>query len=29
MAHPGDGYVLCLLALPYFGHPDYRQEWKP
>jgi hypothetical protein len=21
--------VLCLLALSYADHPDYRQEWKP
>jgi len=21
--------VLCLLALPYAGHPDYREEWRP
>jgi hypothetical protein len=21
--------VMQLLALPYAGHPDYRQEWKP
>jgi hypothetical protein len=21
--------TLRLLALPYAGHPDYRQEWKP
>lgn len=21
--------ALCLLALPYAGHPDYREEWKP
>lgn len=33
---PGCGYrtkhghgVLRLLALPYAGHPDYREEWKP
>lgn len=24
------GYaVLPLLALPYAGHPDYREDWKP
>ncbi|MGW6741614.1 DUF6221 family protein [Streptomyces sp. NPDC055025] len=22
-------WTLRLLALPYDGHPDYRQEWKP
>jgi hypothetical protein len=21
--------ALRLLALPYAGHPDYRQEWRP
>ena len=21
--------VLCFLALPYAGHPDYRREWRP
>lgn len=21
--------TLKLLALPYAGHPDYRQEWRP
>lgn len=21
--------VLCLLALPYADHPDYREEWRP
>lgn len=21
--------VLLLLALPYAGHPDYREEWRP
>jgi hypothetical protein len=21
--------VLRLLALPYAGHPDYREEWRP
>jgi hypothetical protein len=21
--------TLSLLALPYAGHPDYREEWKP
>ncbi|WP_448639175.1 DUF6221 family protein [Geodermatophilus sp. URMC 63] len=21
--------TLALLALPYAGHPDYRQEWRP
>jgi len=21
--------TLCLLALPYSDHPDYREEWKP
>ncbi|MEU6233851.1 DUF6221 family protein [Kitasatospora sp. NPDC047058] len=21
--------TLCLLALPYAGHPDYRPEWAP
>lgn len=21
--------LLEMLALPYAGHPDYRQEWKP
>ncbi|MGY1822766.1 DUF6221 family protein [Geodermatophilus sp. SYSU D00079] len=21
--------VLRLLALPYAGHPDYREEWQP
>lgn len=34
-AADGDGWnnageeVLCLLALPYADHPDYREEWKP
>lgn len=23
------GWVLMQLALPYAGHPDYREEWKP
>jgi hypothetical protein len=22
-------HTLRLLALPYAGHPDYREEWKP
>jgi hypothetical protein len=22
-------FVLPLLALPYAGHPDYRDEWRP
>lgn len=21
--------TLRMLALPYVGHPDYREEWKP
>jgi hypothetical protein len=21
--------LMRLLALPYSGHPDYQQEWKP
>lgn len=21
--------TLCLLALPYADHPDYRDEWRP
>ena len=21
--------TLALLALPYAGHPDYREEWRP
>lgn len=21
--------VLALLALPFAGHPDYREDWKP
>ena len=21
--------ILGLLALPYAGHPDYREEWRP
>ena len=21
--------ALCLLALPYADHPDYREEWRP
>lgn len=21
--------MLCLLALPYAGYPDYREEWRP
>jgi hypothetical protein len=21
--------TACLLALPFAGHPDYREEWKP
>lgn len=21
--------TLRLLALPYAGHPDYREEWRP
>lgn len=37
--HAGESYcqiegfddcrTLRLLALPYAGHPDYREEWKP
>ncbi len=23
------GLVGRLLALPYAGHPDYREEWRP
>ena len=23
------GQAVRLLALPYVGHPDYRQEWRP
>ncbi|MEV8477878.1 DUF6221 family protein [Streptomyces sp. NPDC051173] len=23
------GPVICLLALPYADHPDYREEWRP
>lgn len=23
------GKLLCLLALPYAAHPDYRLEWAP
>ncbi|MEU4348293.1 DUF6221 family protein [Streptomyces sp. NPDC023838] len=23
------GDLLRLLALPYAGHPDYREEWRP
>lgn len=24
------GYLLlCIEALPYAGHPDYRDEWRP
>jgi hypothetical protein len=23
------GRVLCLLALPYAEHEDYREEWRP
>lgn len=26
---PGPCPTLRLLALPYAGHPDYRDEWKP
>jgi hypothetical protein len=26
---PAIEHVLKLLALPYAGHPDYRQEWRP
>jgi hypothetical protein len=26
---PADGPILRLLALPYAGHPDYREEWRP
>lgn len=26
---PHSDWVLELLALPYAGHPDYRDEWKP
>ena len=22
-------YLLCLLALPYAGHAEYRDEWRP
>lgn len=22
-------YALRAIALPYAGHPDYRQEWRP
>jgi hypothetical protein len=21
--------LLKLIALPYAGHPDYREEWRP
>jgi hypothetical protein len=21
--------TLAVLALPYAGHPEYRQEWRP
>ena len=28
-SEPPTGPVLRLLALPYAGHPDYRQEWRP
>ena len=28
-----DGFVACgtlrLLALPYAGHPDYQEDWRP
>jgi hypothetical protein len=29
---PGNGadlMLLCLLALPYRGHPDYQPDWAP
>ena len=26
---PGYCPTLRLLALPYAGHPDYREEWRP
>jgi hypothetical protein len=32
MYHPNghaDMMLLRLLAMPYSGHPDYREEWKP
>lgn len=29
LKHPGDAVVLRFLALPYAGHEDYRDEWKP
>ncbi|WKD36519.1 DUF6221 family protein [Streptomyces xanthophaeus] len=25
----GLGRAVCLLALPYADHPDYREEWRP
>ena len=25
----GLGIAVCLLALPYASHPDYRPEWRP
>lgn len=28
-SEPPTGPVLQLLALPYCGHPDYREEWRP
>lgn len=26
---PDDQPVVKLLALPYAGHPDHREEWRP
>ncbi|WP_442929186.1 DUF6221 family protein [Modestobacter sp. VKM Ac-2985] len=26
---PIDTPVLCLMADPNAGHPDYREEWRP
>jgi hypothetical protein len=25
----GIGWCVQVLALPYAGHPDYREEWRP
>jgi hypothetical protein len=28
-ANEANCQTLCLLALPYADHPDYRDEWRP
>jgi hypothetical protein len=29
MSYDSAEWGLMLLALPYVGHPDYQQEWRP